>query len=160
MADNYSNYLKVILFPGDISETDAGISRDNCFTVQHFDYESFRYRSKDNSVNYHAEGPTVLNFTIRINTPETGKELFTQIQEQESFAYSFLFNTTFNALNTMESYEDAMVAKGHIIDIEEVFSTDKSNVQQEQMLMHVKLLLNNITFIGKQDNLMLTTTKS
>lgn len=158
MADNYSNYLKVILFPGDISETDAGISRDNCFTVQHFDYESKRYRSKDNNLNYHAEGPTVLNFTIRINTPETGKELFSQIQEQDSYAYSFLFNTTFSALNTVESYEDAMIARGHIIDIEEVFCTDNSNGQQEQMLMHVKLLLNTITFIGKQDNIVLTTT--
>ena len=158
MADNYSNYLKVILFLGDVSETDSGIWRNRCFTVLHFDYESRRLRSKDNSVNYHAEGPTVLGFTIRINTPETGKEIFSQIQEQDSFAYSFLFNSTFNAMNTLESYEDAMVAKGHIIDIEEVFRTEKRDGQPEQMLMNVKLLLNNITFIGKQRNMVLTTT--
>lgn len=156
MADNYSNYLKVILFAGDICETNAGITRDHCFTVQHFDYESKRYRSKENDANYHAEEPTILDFSIRINTPETGKELFSQIQKQESFAYSFLFNTTFNAMNSLESYEDAMVARGYIIDIEEVFSTEKGKGQQEQMLMHVKLLLNNITFIGKQQNLVLS----
>ena len=156
MADNYSNYLKVILFAGDICETSAGITRDHCFTVQHFNYESKRYRSKENDANYHAEEPTILDFTIRINTPESGKLLFSQIQKQESFAYSFLFNTTFNAMNSLESYEDAMVACGYIIDIEEVFNTEKGKGQQEQMLMHVKLLLNNITFIGKQHNIELS----
>ena len=88
--------------------------------------------------------------------PETGKELFSQIQKQESFAYSFLFNATFNAINSLESYEDAMVARGNIIDIEEVFYTERNNGQQEQMLMHVKLLLNSITFVGKQHNLELS----
>lgn len=156
MADDYSNYLKVILFAGDICETSAGITRDHCFTVQHFDYESKRYRSKENDANYHAEEPTILDFSIRINTPETGKELFSQIQKQESFAYSFLFNATFNAMNSLESYEDAMVARGYIIDIEEVFSTEKGKGQQGQMLMHVKLLLNSITFVGKQHNLELS----
>ena len=156
MADNYSNYLKVILFTGDICETYAGITRDHCFTVQHFDYESKRFRSKENDANFHAEEPTILDFTIRINTPETGKELFSQIQKQESFAYSFLFNATFNAINSLESYEDAMVARGNIIDIEEVFYTERNNGQQEQMLMHVKLLLNSITFVGKQHNLELS----
>ena len=156
MADNYSNYLKVILFPGDICETSGGISRNSCFTVLHFDYESQRFRSEKNEVNYHSEEPTVLTFTIRINTPETGKELFAQMQKLESFAYSFLFNTTFNAMNSVESYDDAMVAHGHIIDIDEVFAIGTYGGQHEQMQMHVKLLLNTITFVGKQRNLELT----
>ena len=156
MADTYSNYLKVILYPGDITEINAGISRNSCFTVQHFNYESKRFRSEDNNTNFYAEEPTVLEFTIRINTPETGKELYNQIQKHESFGYSFLFNATFSVTNTVESYEDAMVARGHIIDIEEVFASDTHNKQQEQMLMNVKLLLNTITFIGKQRNQELT----
>lgn len=156
MADNYSNYLKVILFPGDICETNAGVSRSSCFTVQHFNYESKRYRSKKSKDNYHAEEPTVLEFTIRINTPNTCKELFSQMRYQDSFAYSFLFNSTFNATNMLTSYDDAMVARGHIIDIEETFSTSKNGNPQEQMLMHVKLLLNTITFIGKQHDLVLS----
>lgn len=156
MADNYSNYLKVILFPGDICETNAGVSRSNCFTVQHFSYKSKRYRGNKSRVNYHAEEPTVLEFTIRINTPNTGKDMFSQIKDQDSFAYSFLFNSTFGATNMLTSYDDAMVACGHIIDIEEVFSTSKNGNPQEQMLMHVKLLLNTITFIGKQHNLVLS----
>ena len=156
MADNYSNYLKVILFPGDICETNVGVSRNNCFTVQHFNYESKRYRSEKNKDNYNAEEPTVLEFTIRINTPKTGKELFLQMKDQDSFAYSFLFNSTFNATNSLTSYDDAMVARGHIIDIEEVYNTEKGKGLQEQMLMHVKLLLNSITFVGKQHNLELS----
>ena len=156
MADNYSNYLKVVLFSGDICESNAGISRNRCFTVLHFDYESKRFRSKDNDVNYHAEEPTILTFTIRINTPETGKELFSQMQTQESFPYSFLFNATFSAMNSVENYEDAMVARGHIIDIDEEFITDTNNNRQEQMLMKVKLLLNTITFVGKQRNIVLS----
>lgn len=152
MVDTYSNYLKVILFPGDICEINAGISRNNCATVQHFNYESKRFRSVDNDMNYHAEEPSVLDFTIRLNAPDTGKQLLSQIQRLETFAYSFIFNATFNATNSLVSFDDAMVAHGNIIDIEEVLSTSKSDGQQEQMLMHVKVLLSAVTYIGKKDN--------
>ena len=156
MAENYSNYLKVVLFPGDICETDAGILRSDCYTVQHFNYENKRTRNEEKGITYRAEDPTWLECTIRLNTPEAGKQFFEQMQENESFAYSFLFNATFSATNSIEKYEDAMVAIGYIVDIEEVYNTAKETDQPEQMLMHIKMLLNTITFIGKQNNLVLS----
>ena len=156
MVERYSNYLKVILFPENICEMSTGILRNQCFTVQHFSYESKRRRNEDGRTAYHAEDATVLDFTIRINAPESDKLFLTHIKESAPHDYSFLFNATFKSTDRIESYEDAMVASGYIIDIEEEFNSVKIGEQTEQMLMHVKLLLSNITFVGKQKNLVLS----
>ena len=156
MPERYSNYLKVILFPENICEMSVGILRNQCFTVQRFNYESKRRRGEEGRTAYHAEDVTVLEFTIRINSPENGKLFLSHMKELEPHDYSFLFNATFKSTDRIDNYEDALVATGYIIDIEEVFNSAKSEGQTEQMLMHVKLLLNNITFVGKQKNLMLS----
>lgn len=156
MPERYSNYLKAILFPENFCEMSVGIMRNQCFTVQCFNYESKRRRGEDGRTAYHAEDATMLDFTIRINSPENGKLFLSHMKELEPHDYSFLFNATFKATDRIDNYEDAMVASGYIIDIEEVFNSTRNEGQTEQMLMHVKLLLNNITFVGKQKNLVLS----
>lgn len=156
MPERYSNYLKAILFPENICEMSAGILRNQCFTVQHFNYESRRSRSEGGRTTYHAEEASVLDFTIRILTPESDKLLLSHMKEQQPHDYSFLFNATFKSTDRIESYEDALVTSGYIIDIEEVFKSVNDGNQTDQMLMHVKLLLNGITFVGKQHNLELS----
>ena len=153
MAEIYSNHLKVVFTPEDICEMRDAILREKCFTVQHFNYESKRRHGA--SSTYHTEDSTILNFTVRINTPDDGKQLFAHMLDQESHAYSFLFNATFKPLGRIDNYEDAMMATGCIVDIVEEFNSTPNADMQEQMLMHVKLLLTSITFVGKENNLVL-----
>lgn len=153
MADNYSNHLKVVLVMEDICEMSDAILRSNCFTVQHFHYESRRSRNDESGVIRYAEDSTVLDITIRINNPDGGKQLFAHMQDQELHTYSFLFNATFKPTGRIDRYEDAMMTFGYVVDIEEDFSSNQPSGRQEQMLMHVKLLLSSIVFMGRDRNL-------
>ena len=153
MADTFSNYLKVVFVPEDLCEMSEAILRSNCMTVQHFNYESKREHDAETGTTYHREDSTVLDFTVRINTPDCGKQILAHMQDYEQHAYSFLFNATFKTTGRLDDYDDALMAVGSIIDVEEKFDTIQKTGQQEQMLMHVKLLLNSITFIGKENNL-------
>ena len=155
MAELFSNYLKVILYPEDIFEMHGVIRRDECFTVQHFNYESKRRRI-GNTFTRDTEDATILDLCVRINTPVSGKLFLEQMKDVEKHAFSFLFNATFNAMNAVETYEDAMVVCGYIVDVDEEFATVGQTGQAEQMLMNVKLLINTVTFIGKQNNMVLS----
>ena len=143
MVTSYSNYLKVVFSPEDLCEMSDDILRSNCFTVQHFHYESKRRRDNDSG----------MDITIRINEPDCGKQLLEHMQDSEQHSYALLFNATFKPTGRLDDYDDALMATGYIINIEEVFETAQQNGQQEQMLMHIHLLLNTITFIGKENNL-------
>lgn len=153
MVTSYSNYLKVVFSPEDLCEMSDAILRSNCFTVQHFHYESKRRRDNDSGIDIHAEESTLMDITIRINEPDCGKQLLQHMQDSEQHSYALLFNATFKPTGRLDDYDDALMATGYIINIEEVFETAQQNGQQEQMLMHIHLLLNTITFIGKENNL-------
>ena len=155
MPQSYSNYLKVIFVPEDLCEMSEAILRSDCLTVQHFSYKSQRNHNTRTGLTLHDEDSTILDFTIRIDTPDCGKKLLEQIQSNEQFSYSFLFNATFKSSGRLLDYEDALVAYGSIIDIEEEFYTPTQPQNQELMLMHVKLLLLSVTFIGKNQNLIM-----
>lgn len=152
MADTYSNQLKVVFVSEDISEMPDAILRENCFTVQHFSYESKHRRHAETGNTSHAEDASLLDISIRINTPDCGKELLAHMQDQERHPYSFLFNATFKPSGRIEDFDDGMTAVGYIVDIQEDFGSSIQMDQQEQMLMHIKLLINSITFIGKEGN--------
>lgn len=151
MADTYSNYLKVVFVAEDLLEMSDAILHSNCFTVQHFHYESRRNHNIRTGITLHSEESPVLDCTIRINAPDCGRQLLEHIQDPMQNTYTFLFNATFKPTGRLEDYEDAMVASGCIVDIMEEFTSGK----EEQMLMHIKLLLNSITFIGKESNLLM-----
>lgn len=151
------NYLKVVFVPEDICEMTAAVLRSNCLTVQHFNYASSRHHNSETTLTYHAEKATTLDFTIRINNADCGKMLLTHMLDSELHAYSFIFNATFMPTGRLLDFDDAMMTQGYIIDIQEEFHTQTETGQAEQMLMHVRLLLNSVTFLGKEDNLQFET---
>lgn len=155
MAEIYSKQLKVVFVAEDLCEMREAIHRSDCMTVQQFDYESKREHNALSGRTRHNEESTLLRFSIRIDTPDCGARLYAQMKEREHHAYSFLFNTTFNGTGRIADYDDAMVAKGSIIDIEEEYSTAAREGEQEQMLMNVTLLLVSITFVGTEHNIIM-----
>ena len=75
------------------------------------------------------------------------------MQQNELFDYTFIFNATFDQHDRLSSYEDAMVAKGYVVDVKEDYDatvTEDGTVQQ--ILIEVTLLLSSITYVGKDDN--------
>ena len=68
MAKLYSNELRAVVFPNNFQESAAGVLKENCLTVQHFDYQCEHKRNESGEV-YGATEPVILKFTIRVNSP-------------------------------------------------------------------------------------------
>ncbi len=148
MTQLLSNHIKATLFLEDFTEGNPPVYQSKCLTVQEFNYNLRRSRD-DFGVPY---GPTVsviMNFAVRIIRPEDGKAFYKRMSDFTPHSYTFFFNAAFNTDRQLSDYEDAMVANGHIIDLEQVYN-DKplADGTTEQMLLKVKLLLTDITFEG------------
>lgn len=142
----------------DISEQDVNVSQNNGYTVQHFSYELSRDRDSK-GVPFGETSPSFLDFTVRIATKDSAKVFFERMSITETFPYSFLFNASFNGVRRLSDCEDAMVATGYVIDVEEIYEdAAPGNQDARQMLVHVKLLVSNLVYLGQDKVLKVTVT--
>ena len=158
MSATLSNQLKALLVTEDITEQGVNVWQNNSFTVQHFSYECQRKRN-DAGLPFGATLPAYLDFTVRIASGESGKVFVERMKLNGTFPYSFLFNASFNGLRQLSEYQDAMVARGYVVDLEE--SYDKApgaDGSTEQMLLHARLLLSKLSYLGRERVLDLTIT--
>ena len=160
MAGTISNQLKALLVVDDITEQGVTVWQYNGFTVQHFRYECCRRRN-ESGLPYGPTLPAYLDFTVRIASEDSGKVFYERMRTNETFPYSFLFNASFNTRRQLSECEDALVATGYIVDLEEEYeSAPAADGSAEQMLVHARLLLSNLTYLGREDRtLELTITK-
>lgn len=144
-----SNNIKAILVTEDFSEA-ARIAQEKCLTLQHFDYKCQRSRN-EKGVPY---GPTV-SVTLNCTMRATGglQVFYDRLRSNATYSYSFIFNATFDSQKTLADYEDAMIVNGYIVDVEEVFdSASGLHDESSQMLLNVKILLSDITYVGRTSN--------
>lgn len=158
MARFISNMLKAMLVVEDISDPGVQVRIDNGFVVQHFSYECHRQRN-DAGTPYGPTVPSYLDFIVKVASEDSGKVFFDRMQRNETFPYSFLFNASFNNIRRLSDCEDAMVATGYIVDMEESFeSAPAEDGSSEQMLIHARLLISNLTYLGKERTMKLIIT--
>lgn len=153
-----SNELKAMLVTEDITESGVNVRQENCFTVQHFSYECSRRRNSAGEP-YGPTVPSFLTFTVKVASDNNGKVFFDRIIGSETFRYSFLFNASFNDMRALSGFQDAMVATGYIVDLEEIYeSVPAGDGSSEQMLIRAKLLLCNLAYVGRESilNLIIT----
>lgn len=147
--------LKAMLCVEDITETGVNLTPSNSFTVQEFHYDYGRRRDAMGR----PYGPTesaYMDFTVRVSSDASAKVFFERMKENDPYAYSILFDVYFKNMSQMSNYEDAMVARGYLVEVEEMFDkTPQANLMVGQMLIHAKLLLTNITYVGVESNLKL-----
>ena len=152
MADIFSNYLKALLYPEDILNTTLAVTRDNFLTVQDFDYCLSR-TVDDMGMPYGETNSAVLSVTVRIFRPEQSKFFYGRLLKSQAESFSFLFNTTFKPDQSVDSYEDAMVATGYVVDVKEYFSPSiGDDGKSQQMQLTFKLLITSVDFLGKDHN--------
>lgn len=149
MAEILSNHIKASLITEDISEIQS-VPQSKCLTVQHFDYKCERSRNEEGEPY-----GTTMSATLRCTVRSTGslQVFYERMQSTTPYAYTFLFNSTFDERKVLSGYEDAMIITGYIIDIEEVFDTTSPTPDDTtQMLLKLQILLSNITYVGKTQN--------
>lgn len=152
MATLYSNELKAVVVMENFLENPLNVMKENCMTVQHFNYECEHKRNEAGEI-YGAINPVMLEFTVRVNSPRQAKAFYKEIVSNEHSNFSFLFNVTYNENQRLSTYEDGMVVNGYIVHIEENYTTaaqqDGSNTQIE---LSVKLLSRSVTYLGADNN--------
>lgn len=152
MATLYSNELKAIMVPDDFLENPMTILKENCLTVQNFDYRCEHKRNASGEV-YGPIEPVILTFSIRVNSPKHAKVFYQNLLSNSYFNYSFLFNATFNTNQRLASYDDGMVVNGYVVSVEENFSTGKNVTgEDEQILLDVKILARSVTYLGHENH--------
>ncbi len=152
MATLYSNELKAVVVMENFLENPLNVMKENCMTVQHFNYECEHKRNEAGEI-YGAINPVMLEFTVRVNSPRQARAFYKELVSNEHSNYSFLFNVTYNENQRLNTYEDGMVVNGYIVHIEENYTTaaqqDGSNTQIE---LSVKLLSRSVTYLGADNN--------
>ncbi len=152
----YTNsLLRAMLVAEDVTQVGESITRDKCYVVQHFTYGNQRNRLAVQMMN-RMEDSSYIDFVIRVADAYSGKQFYQQMKDSEPYTYSFIFNAAYNSSGRLQDYDDVMMVKGYIIDIEEDISASNQNEGHDtQVLMKVKLLLSSITYIGNESNLVL-----
>ena len=90
-----SNELKAVAVMADIAEDGNSITRDQCMTVEQFQYRCERKRDSYGHT-YGANEPVELTFCVRINAADQAQPFYRQLTEEDFDTLSFLFNATFS----------------------------------------------------------------
>jgi hypothetical protein len=143
-----SDQLKATLFPDALQDQGNNVLKEKCSTLQHFNYCCQRSRD-DAGFPYGPTNTTVMSFTVRLVRPEEGTLYHQRLTENDPYDYTFLFNATFNEQQRLKGYDNMLVVNGFLIDVEDDFCTGGHDKDDRQMLIHVKLLVNSITYKGK-----------
>ena len=149
-----TNSQRVLLYLADKTESKPAINNTNGLVIQRFGYESKREHHAEVGKTYHLEDATIIHFSIRVNKPADVKPLQDHMNQPDKYTYTFLFNPNFQSADTY-TYDDAMMVSGYIVDMEMEYVKQTTDEKiQEQILLHVKLLLNTITFFGENNNIL------
>lgn len=151
MATLYSNELKALLVPEDFLENPMSVLKEQCLTVQHFDYQCEHKRNASGEV-YGSTEPVVLKFSIRVNSPRQARVFYNNLLSNSDHSYSFLFNATSNTNQRLSNCEDGMVVNGYVVSVEENYSAGKNVTgEDEQILLDVTIMVRRVTYLGREE---------
>ncbi len=152
MATLYSNELKAVVVMENFLENPLNVLKENCMTVQHFNYDCEHKRNESGEV-YGATNPVMLEFTVRANSPRQAKAFYKEIVSNEHSNFSFLFNVKYNENQRLSTYEDGMVVNGYIVHIEENYtSSTQEDGSMTQIELTATLLCRSVTYLGADNN--------
>ena len=153
MAAFHLQELKAVLIHENVLENPANIRKENALTVQRFSYDCTHRRNHAGEV-YGAVEPVILQFCVRVNSPHHAKQFYMESILNGHFQFSFLFNVTWGADSLLAGYEDGLVADGYVVHVEEEYhSSGRHDGVDQQMLLDVKVLVRNVTYLGRESNL-------
>lgn len=151
MATLYSNELKALLVPEDFLENPMSVLKEQCLTVQHFDYQCEHKRNASGEV-YGSTEPVILKFSIRVNSPRQARVFYNNLLSNSDHNYSFLFNATFNTNQRLNNCEDGMVVNGYVVSVEENYSAGQNVTgEDEQILLDVTIMVRRVTYLGREE---------
>ena len=152
MAILYSNELKAVVIAENFIENPLNVLKENCLTIQNFDYRCVRKRNKS-SEQYGSMEPVMLTFSVRVNSMNQARVFYRNLAAVGYFQYSFLFNPTFNPMMRLNNYDDGMVVEGYVVGVEENYTTERNQAgESQQVMLNVKILVRSVVYLGHEDS--------
>ena len=151
MATLLSNELKAVVVPDNFLDNPINVLKENCLTVQHFDYEC-EHKRNDSGEVYGATKPVILEFSIRVNSPRHARMFYRRLISNEHSCFSFLFHITYGATERMSGYDDGMVVDGYVVHVEETYTTKVDDNGDKQMMLNVTLQVRSVIYLGRENN--------
>lgn len=146
MNNNRPKYLKAILFTNNLAEVSGSVVQSQCFTVQDYHYHCYRERDEQGNP-YGGILSDYLDFTVVVSDLDACKFFYQCMDLSENTPMSFIFNANFSPSGRLINYEDGMITYGYVVNVDEGCMND-DNSGEEQVLIHVKMLLSNVFFLG------------
>jgi hypothetical protein len=139
-------YLKAVLYNNNVAEIAGSVVQSQCFTVQDYHYHCFRKRDEQGTP-YGSIISKFLDFTVVVSDLESIKFFYQCMEMSENTPVSFLFNATFSPTGRLVDFEDGLITYGYVVNVDEGCENDDAS-GQEQVLLHVRMLLSNMLFMG------------
>ena len=146
MNNNRPKYLKAILFTNNLAEVSGSVVQSQCFTVQDYHYHCYRERDEQGNP-YGGIISEYLDFSVIVSDLDACKFFFQCMDLNQNTPMSFIFNATFGPSGRLSDYEDGMITYGYVVNVDEGCENDDRS-GQEQVLIHVRMLLSNMFFLG------------
>ena len=146
MNSNRPKYLKAILFTNNLAEVSGSVVQSQCFTVQDYHYHCYRERDEQGNP-YGGILSDYLDFTVVVSDLDACKFFYQCMDLSENTPMSFIFNANFSPSGRLINYEDGMITYGYVVNVDEGCMNDDTS-GEEQVLIHVKMLLSNVFFLG------------
>lgn len=147
----YSNYLKVLFVVGNVLDENRKWTQEGMLTVQKFDY-AFSRTCNSNGIPFGATTNPIVEFTLKFMAENKVKSLVDDIMSRSEDEFSFLFNAQFDQQRKLENFENAVVVRGYVVDMEQMFAATESNNENQPMELKVKVLASDLTYAGSQSN--------
>lgn len=145
--------IKVTIYQGDVAQlaesnfrnsvqADA-FQRSNGKAVQQFSYTCALQRDSAGTVVGRAEN-VIIDFSLCVMQGEQNL-FYEKLMDNATERYSILFNALYED-DKLKDFDNAIIAEGYIIDVEEYGSNDNN-----QAMMRVQLLASELTYLHKNN---------
>lgn len=145
----YSNFLKVMFFPGNILEKNRKFNQIDSLTVQQFDY-TFARTCNSNGIPFGATINPVVECTLKFMSESKVKNIIANTISRSVDEYTFLFNASFDSDRNVDNFENAIVVRGYVVNVEQIFSARERSNENQPMELKITILASDITYAGSQ----------
>ena len=150
MGEVISNQLKAVLCTDDVTSSVAPFSRDDCYTIQHFEYKCERSRD-EHGTPFGSTLSVVLKTSVKVTSADAGKILLERLGQDSRYPFTILFSASFDSSRRLKDYDAGMVVYGYVVDVTETHVAS-SQGQAQQMQIAFDILVSSITYLGTESN--------
>ena len=122
------------------------VSKRDCLTIQHYNYECSRPLNNMGKPFGNTNG-AILSLEVVVDNFHLMKTFYERLGSNEAYNISMIFNPFFKKDDSLDKYDQVIDVRGYVIDIHENYSTEKRpDGAEKQMSATVQFLISALTY--------------